>query len=176
MQEHIGIQKGPKNTTEAVKMLTKESSVDSTVRYLKKHPEDIMEFCVQMFKSYGKDDNWAMLRLGFVVGKLVGGGVDHAPHKEGHNEDFIKSIESNKDLTKEEAIKKLSDFHDVDPKFILKAFPKLDDVKDGDYVVFESSVYNGAPCLAMCVYSKGRLFKSSSYINKKTGEPLESIN
>lgn len=175
MKEQLQIKKIPQTTEEAVRVLIVEGDEKRVIEYLKNHPDDVNEFCLQTVEAYNSGDNTGVVRLGFIIKELL---TKQPKTKiERNADDFKNFIEIGKEITKSEALEKLSTFHNVGHQNILDAFLNLRNINEpDDIVIFENSVNGSSPCISMRIYSKDRKFISSSLINKTTGQPMEHVS
>lgn len=175
MKEHIQIKKIPQTIQEAVHVLTVEVDKNRVIEYLKNHPSDINEFCLQTVDAYNNGDNTGVRQLGDIIEELL----RRLPKSkiERKVNEFKNYIEIGKVMTKEGAMKKLSSFHGASDQSIINAFSNLNNINEenGDFVIFEDSLNSGYPCISMRGYDKDKKFKSSSLIDKDTGQPMEHV-
>ena len=88
---------------------------------------------------------------------------------------FRNFIKLNEKLTIDEAIEKLSSFHNnTNPQNILNAFLNLRDAKKNNEgtIIFEEGVRNGSSCISMRHYNNNGGFISNSLIDEETGQPM----
>lgn len=71
-----------------------------------------------------------------------------------------------------DAIRTLSNFHDVTPEIILATFLNLREASNGDTAQFENSISNSVPCIVVKTYAKDGKLKSSSLIDAETGQMI----
>ena len=179
MKEQLEIKKTPQTIEEAVKIVTEENDKERGINYLKNHPEDIDEFCLQTFEAYQPGDTTGILQLGFIIKELLKEKKpDITPKIDRDNRKVEDFIEFDKEVTSEEAVKMLCNFHKVDPRNVLDAFPELNNFKkeDGSVIIFTKTVNGSVPCISMRGYDKEKKFKFSSLINENTGHPMEHVS
>lgn len=178
MKEQIKIEPLPQTVAEAVHILTVENDTKKAIEYLRTHPDDINEFCLQTFESYRAGDNTGITQLGIIIEELLKNNNSDIKSKiEKKANEFRDYIGLNKKVSKKEALDKLSSFHNTNPQNILNAFINLRNVneEDGDFIIFEESINGGHSCVSMRVYDRNKKFKSSSLINEDTGQPMEHV-
>lgn len=65
------IPKVPETIEEAVKALTSEHDENKAIEYLRLHPEDTQEFCLQTIETYSPGDKMGQMKLATIIERLL---------------------------------------------------------------------------------------------------------
>ena len=61
----------PQNVEEAVKVLIGENKTEEAVQFLRENPDEITEFCYQVFESYQEGDKTGLAQISKIIEELL---------------------------------------------------------------------------------------------------------